>query len=273
MVHELHHFLLVVEHGTLTAAARHAHLSQPALTASIQRLEQAMAARLLERGRSGARVTAAGEALLPHARAALAAVEDGRRAVAEVQGLAAGEVRIGAGATACTYLLPERLAAFRAAHPGIIFRLREGSPEVLLDLLEAGTIDLAVRAGDAGERWTDDHLVLVTAPGVDARRAPFVTFPPGSSTRGLLQRHFPEARVAMELSGIGAIKSHVRAGIGVALVSTHAVARELADGRLVQVPDPRTPVTRTLRLVHRGVDRLPPAAAALRAALLAEGAP
>src|SRR5438067_8459620 len=99
------HFALVAQHGTLTAAARHAHVTQPALTASIQRLEAQMAARLFVRGhgsRARATLTAAGEALLPRARAALAAVDEGRRAVAEVMGLAVGTVRLGAGATVCT---------------------------------------------------------------------------------------------------------------------------------------------------------------------------
>src|SRR5690606_37808151 len=119
MLEPLRHLLLIVEHGTFTAAAREAHLSQPALSASIARLEGEIGATLLDRGRHGATLTAAGEALVPHARAALAAVDDGRAAVAEVTGLRRGEVSIGAGATVATYLLPEPLAAFRRAHPGV----------------------------------------------------------------------------------------------------------------------------------------------------------
>src|SRR6476646_6828458 len=106
MMDELGHFLLVVELGTWTAASRRAHLSQPALTASIHRLEAAFGARLLHRGPSGAVLTAAGQALLPWARQALASVERGRRAVAEVEGLRAGEVHLAAGSTACAVFLP-----------------------------------------------------------------------------------------------------------------------------------------------------------------------
>src|SRR5687768_12187661 len=106
MMEELRHFLLILEHGTFTEAARHAHLSQPALTASIHRLEGELGARLLHRGPGGVSPTVAGEALVPRARAALAAVAEARRAIEEVQGLRAGEVRLGGGATVCTYLLP-----------------------------------------------------------------------------------------------------------------------------------------------------------------------
>src|SRR5262245_18018303 len=101
MLDSLRHFLLIVEHGTFTAAARRAHISQPGLTASVHRLEEHMGARLLQRGRSGAAPTEAGLALLPHARAAVVALDDGMRAVAEICGLERGEVCLGAGATVC----------------------------------------------------------------------------------------------------------------------------------------------------------------------------
>src|SRR3954469_5816811 len=102
MLDELRHFLLVVEHGTFTEAARRSRLTQPALSASIRRLEEHFGARLLHRGRAGAEATAAGEALVPRARAVFAAISEAERAVREIEGLDAGEVRLGAGATVCT---------------------------------------------------------------------------------------------------------------------------------------------------------------------------
>jgi DNA-binding transcriptional LysR family regulator len=268
MIDELEHLLLIVRHGTFTRAARDAHLSQPALTASIQRLEAAFGARLLHRGRAGAELTAAGKALLPRARAAIAAVADGRRAVHEVSGLHAGEVRLGAGATACTYLLPPALAVFRKRHPGVSFLLRETTTAEVLTALADGELDLGVVTVPGGDPWIEDSLILVAAPATDPVGAPFVTFGRGSTTRELLDRYFPSASVVMELGGISAIKGNVRAGIGIALVSRAAVEADLALGRLVEVPHPATPIVRRLYLAHRGEDRLPPAAAALRELLL-----
>ena len=269
MLEELQHFVLAVERGTLTEAARHAHLSQPALTVALQRLEARVGARLLHRGPGGVQLTAAGAAFLPRARASLAAFADGQRAVAEVEGLHAGEVRIGAGATVCTYLLPKELAAFRTAHPGVRFRLRELTPEAAEDALAAGEIDLAIVTSPRGEHWRDDPLVLIAAPDLPRpTEAPFVTFPRGSTTRAALDRHFPEADVVVELGSIAAVKGNVRAGIGIALVGRSAVEVDVELGRLVIVSDPRTPIARRLSLLHRGRDRLPPAAAALRHALL-----
>lgn len=287
MTDRLHHLLLVVEHGTFTAAARAAHLSQPALSASIARLEQDLGARLLDRHARGATPTAAGEALLPHARAALAAVESGRRAVAEVQGLARGRVRIGGGATACTHLLPPVLTAFHAAWPAIDLRVRETYTPAIRAEVAAGSLDLGItQTGGAAhglveEPWVDDPLLLVAAPGlagrlrqVDGQLAPgtpFVTFTAGAALRDLLDQAFPDVEVAIELGSIAAVKGHVRAGLGVALLSARACERDLTAGQLQTVDDRRLPPPRQLVLVHGGVERLSPAARALRSALLATG--
>ncbi|MBV1857910.1 MAG: LysR family transcriptional regulator [Nannocystaceae bacterium] len=278
MFDELRYFVAIVEAGTYRRAAQRLHLTQPALSAAVTRLEATVGARILDRGRRGASVTAAGGALLPHARAALAAVEAGIRAVAEIEGLRDGEVRLAAGATACTYLLPSILSHYRDAHPGIRFLLREASADEALENLHAGDIDIAVTTSADGEPWYTDELILVRAPDFerprDVARAPFVTFGRRSTSRALLDGLFPDADVVMELGSIAAVKGNVRAGIGIALVSRHAVQRDLAQGLLVHVPHRGTPVKRLLSLVHLGVSRLPPAAAALRKLLLsAEGKP
>lgn len=214
---------------------------------------------------------------MPRARAALAAVEDGRRAVAEVMGLNAGSVCLGAGPTACTYLLPRLLAEFRDAHPRVQYFLREAhNPEVWRALiggeLDLGLVPSTSQPPDGGDYEADpclrDEVIVVTAPGTDPATAAWVTFPVGSTTRGLLSRHFPDEEVVMELGSIAAVKGNVRAGIGKCLVSRAAVVRDLEQGLLVEVPDPRTPIARDFVLAHRGAERLPPAAAALGELLL-----
>lgn len=269
MMDDLKHLLLIAERGSFTRAARVAHLTQPALSVSIQRLEQAFGARLLDRGRHGAALTPAGHEVASRARVALAAIEDARRAVAELAGLEKGVVRIGAGATTATYLLPPLLARYRKQHPGVRIVLKELTRAEASDQLERGELDLAVLTGPEGEHWRDDAFVLVAAPGVKLAGAPFLTFPRGTVTRAMLDRHFPEAEIVMELGSIAAIKHHVAEGIGVALISLAAVERDVKQGRLSRLRHPATPIPRELVLCHRGVARLPPAAAALRELLLA----
>ncbi len=268
MIEELRHFLSIVEHGTFTEAAKRSHLSQPALSAAIHRLEEYMGARLLDRGRHGATPTAAGTALLPHAKAALAAIEGGRRRVGEVEGLRVGEVRIGAGATATTYLLPKILSGFRRKYPAIKFLLREGYALDIRAEVLAGELDLGIVSHAGDDFWRDDELILVASPKLKLRGAGYLTFPEGSTTRELLHRHFGAVDIVMELAGIAAVKGNVRVGMGKALISRAAVAADLKSGKLVELPTRKTPIRRKIFLVHRGVARLPPAAAALRLAIL-----
>jgi DNA-binding transcriptional LysR family regulator len=266
------YFALACEERSFTRAARRAHITQPALSAAIARLESELGAEVLRRDRGGVGPTAAGEALLPRALAALAAVEDARRAVAEVRDVKRGRVRIGGGATVCAYYLPPILAAFRSAHPGVKLLVREGTSEGTQASVLAGELDLGVITVPHGEPWRDDELILVAAPETDAKRAPFVTFPPGATVRDALDQHFPEADIVMELSGIASVIEHAAQGLGVALVSRVSVEDALADGALVEVRDARTPLRRPLKIVHRGVDQLSPAASALRKLLLASRA-
>ena len=272
MIDQLRHFLLVAERGTFTEAARRAHLSQPALTASMRRLEELLGARLFDRGRRGAQLTQAGEALLPHARAAVVAVDDGARALRALEGLEGGEVRVGGGSTACTYLLPPVLSAFRRKHPKVALRLRELPEGLALDAFDRGELDLLVAGTSRGDLFRREELVLVGPKGVDASGFPFVTFPVGGATRAELDRVFPGADIVMEVTSISSVKGAVRAGLGVALITRSAVATDLELGRLVEIADPRTPIARPLRLVHRGADRLSAAARELRRMLL-DGAP
>lgn len=281
MLRELEHFVAIASAGTFTAAARRVHLSQPALTASVQRLEQAVGAALLHRGRRGAELTAAGQAFLPRAHAALAAFRDGQRAVAELAGLAAGSVRLGGGATACTYLLPPLLARFRRKRPGIGMVLREGTTSELETAVDAGQLDLAVITVDRRQRFderherfgrfSDDELIVVSAPDLEPPPTAWITFTPGSPTRALLLERVPGAELVMELSSIAAVKGNVRAGLGLALISRAAVASDLAHGTLVEVPQRFTPLRRRLAIYHRGRPRLPPAAAALLELLTSAG--
>jgi DNA-binding transcriptional LysR family regulator len=166
------------------------------------------------------------------------------------------------------YFLPPVLAEFRKAHPKVRLTLREATSDGVLSALEAGTLDLGVTTTDRGDPWFEDELVLVRAPSLDPRGAPFVTFPLGGSTREMLDRHFPGVPIAMEIGSIAAIVAHACEGVGIALVSRHAVQREIAAKKLVRVPSPVTPILRRFHVVHNGLERLPPAGAALRELLL-----
>jgi DNA-binding transcriptional LysR family regulator len=269
MIDLFRYFLLACEERSITKAARRAHVTQPAMSSAMARLEEEMGVSLLHRDRGGVAPTTAGEALIPRAKAALAAVEDARRAVEEVRDLRTGRVRVGGGATVCAYYLPPVLAAYRAQHSSVKLLVREGTSEGTREAILAGELDLGIITVEGGEFWRDDEMILVAAPDTDVKRAPMVTFPKGATIRDAVDRHFPGSEIVMELSGIASVIEHAAQGLGVALVSRVSVEDALSDGTLVEVKDPRTPIVRPLKIMHRGVERLSPAAAALRKLLLA----
>lgn len=167
----LQYFVTVVEEGTVTAAAGRLHVAQPGVSAQLRQLERELGEPLLVRTSRGVTPTAAGRAVLPHARAALAAVRDVRQAVAELTGLVTGRVTIGMAPALATSGLPEQLAEFRVAHSGVEVALTSGTSPELAERVLRGELDLAYLglAGDvpdglAAEVVSEQRMVLVVGP-------------------------------------------------------------------------------------------------------------
>src|SRR5262245_63725912 len=92
---QLSYFVAVADERHFTRAAERVSVAQPAVSAQIRRLERELGEVLFHRDRRGVRPTAAGEAFLPHARAALGAVQRGRDTIASMRGLLSGGLRVG----------------------------------------------------------------------------------------------------------------------------------------------------------------------------------
>lgn len=285
----LRQFIAICEARHMTRAAESLGLTQPALSAMVRRLEQEVGVPLLHRTGKGVEPTEAGKALLTHAKDAVRAADAAVQAVREVAGLQRGSIRIGGGATAITYLLPEVLSRFRHEHPGITFYLREAGSSavaaaILSGELDLGIVTLPISLPGAGDLLTiplvRDELVLIVPDGhplsqahgfrfSDLASEPMVAFEAGSAVRTVIDRAAAAAgislTVVMELRSIESIRRMVAAGVGVALVSRLALGPEeglsCLDG----------PLSRDLAIVRRR-DRMPSdAAAALERALLGAG--
>lgn len=154
-------FVAVAELGSFTAAASAGGYTQSAVSRQIAALEDACGVELFARGSRGVRLTPAGEYLIPHARALLERYADTARALDGLRRLDAGVLRLGAFPTANAALVPRALARFHAGHPGVALRLREGTTERLLPLLESGDLDVAVVSTHKAPALDADDLVHV----------------------------------------------------------------------------------------------------------------
>lgn len=138
----LNAFLVVAEKGSITEAAKVLHISQPALTKGIRRLEDELGVKLFDRVSVGVKLTRYGEILLDHARIM---ENEYRHAVARISELRDGRkasLRIGAGPIWLVSILPPLIARFQVEHPGINISLIGGVIDTLLPELIAGDLDL-----------------------------------------------------------------------------------------------------------------------------------
>jgi LysR family hydrogen peroxide-inducible transcriptional activator len=144
-VRQLEYAVAVAEHRHFGRAARACAISQPALSTQVQLLEDELGVRLFERARRGVLLTAAGEAVLERARAALRALDDVVDA-ARQRGPLAGPLQLGVIPTVAPYLLPRWLPKVRAAWPELRIFLHEDQTARIVERLRRGELDLLLLA-------------------------------------------------------------------------------------------------------------------------------
>ena len=285
---QLEAFVRVARAGNLGPVAAELFLTQPALTARLQRLEREVGGPLFVRSRRGMRLTAAGRAFLPYAERMLETASEGSRLVADLSAAAGGALRIGAPPAISTYLLPRLLRELEAEHPLIELAVRGGHSDEILEMVVRDEVQIALIRELAhpelvAERVFEDELVLVCAS--DHRLAQrgtvsieqvaderFVLFDRTSSFADvaltLFQRARLQPRAFLEMDNTEAAAQMVIRGLGVSLLPRTAIAASLADGSLVELhllgtPQMRRPVAAVYR---RDAELAAPAQAFLRLA-------
>ena len=285
MLPQIEAFLEVARRQNLSRAAEALFVSQPTLTARLQSLEAALGEQLFVRTRRGMRLTEAGDAFLPYAEHAVAALADGRERLSELRRGEAGRLVLGAPPTVSTYTLPALLARFSAAHPGVRLAIKTGTSEEILDMVLHDQVQLGIIRALANQEIETiplftDTLVLIAGPGHRlARSSPgrqarmadlagevLVLFGRSSSYLEFTTATFRQAGVlpgsVLELDNIEAAKKMVERGLGVSLVPASTVAAELASGTLARVElVDAAPVRREIVAVRRR-DAGPPSGAA-----------
>lgn len=247
---QLEYFVAVAEEANFTRAAQRVHVAQPAVSAQIARLERELGQPLLDRARRQVRLTAAGAAVLPYARAALAAVADARGAVEEIAGLVRGSVTV-ATVTAHNVDIPALLAAFHTAHPGVEITLGTADSDRLIDGVRSGDFDVVIASVGADEVPEGLAIEITADEAVDAAVGrgdpwwaagsvtvaaladrPLIALPRGTGLRRRLDEAFAAAgrtpRIAFEATTPHELAALAARGLGVAIVP-RPVARGRAD--------------------------------------------
>ena len=157
---QLESFVTIVKEGSLSAASKRHHLSQPALSQQLQSLELELGESLLRRHPRGVEPTVAGELLLKHARVMLGQMDRLREDFQGRRKLETGHFSFGIIPTLAPYLLPQLLGPFRKAHPGIMVSVKESRTEQLISMVAEGEIEFAILSGAAASERRHSSLQL-----------------------------------------------------------------------------------------------------------------
>ncbi|MHA0287201.1 LysR substrate-binding domain-containing protein [Mycobacterium sp. C3-094] len=168
---QLEYLVAVVEEGSFTRAAQRERVAQPAVSAQIRRLERMVGQQLLNRSNREVRLTEAGLALLPHARAALAAVRAAQHAVDEVAHIVRGSVAIGT-VTLHPVDIPALMADFHRDHPQVELTLLTDNSDALLDKLADGRLDVAIVSIPADDAPVGLDCAVITDEIIEPAVAP-----------------------------------------------------------------------------------------------------
>ena len=274
-------FIAVARAGSFTRAAELLDLRQPTVSQQVQVLERGLRVQLFERLGRSVQPTAAGAALLPYAERMLELVDEAQTATREAAGLSARTLRLGAGNTLATYVLPDLLARLRWERPDVIVQITVGNTDQLLDAVLDTRVELAlVGSPVADERleirpFLQDELVAIAAPEGpwtgkksvpldELRKETLLMRESGSalqaSVAALLREHDVRPEHTITLGNLEAIKRSVEAGLGVAIVPEIAVRREVQDGMLCALVLPDVREERSFNYVFRRGRILSPAA-------------
>jgi DNA-binding transcriptional LysR family regulator len=301
-LNQLRSFLAVAESGSVRAAAEDLVVTQAAVSASIAALQKSLGVALVTPDGRGLRLTDAGASYARYARRILGLLDEAGRAAAAAADPERGELRIAAVTTAAEQIVPGILGGFRLRHPQTGVRLEAGNRDRVRSLLDRHQVDL-VLTGRPEPAWDvvvhavrAHELVVVAAPELSAAartgegagaaagaesgwllpwlaRQTWLLREPGSGTRASTDALLADLDITpltlMVASNV-AIRESAQVALGVTLLSRDAVAAELAEGKLAEIPVPGTPLHRDWYLIARP-GPLPPAATRLVAHALHAG--
>ncbi len=264
-------FLLVAEEGSFSLAAERLHLTQPAVSKRIALLEQGLGSALFDRIGRHTSLTEAGQALLPHARAITQQLLGAERAVRDLSGEVAGELRLATSHHIGLHRLPPVLSAFSKAHPGAHIDIEFTDSEQAYDLIMQGRSELAVvtlapEVDDsvvARPVWRDPLVFMCAAEHPlasdpehcslsDLALHPAILPGLNTYTGQIVKRLFAEHRLALRVSMATNYLETIRMMAAVGLGWTVLPATMLSD-ELHALPVQGIALERSLGLVyHRG---------------------
>jgi DNA-binding transcriptional LysR family regulator len=254
--HKLKVFCTVAETKSFSKTSEIIHLTQPAVSLQIQALEEKYETKLFDRSSSTVTLTPAGEILYKYAKEILTLYISAEKAIGKQIGLVKGSLSIGAGSNIGNFILPTLITEFKRIHPKIKIYLLVNNSKRVIELLNAGNIDLGLVEGDVSrqkmvvKKLLSDELLLIVSPEhhwakkkevsiSELSKEPFILREPGSGTRQMIEKFLArhgitlhDLKISTILGSTEAIKDAVENGLGISIISRWAVRKENRYGTL-----------------------------------------
>jgi DNA-binding transcriptional LysR family regulator len=287
---QLRLFLALAETGSVSAAARATHVSQPTASMQLKEIAGAVGLPLYEIVGRTLYLTDAGRELADTARAISQAWEAFEQRIDAAKGLARGKLHVAVVSTA-KYFMPRLIGSFCAQHPAIDVALEILNRDGVVQRLRENRDDLYIMSMPPRDMDLDDRVfmpnpIVVVAPVDDpllrrrrvrlealAERR-FILREKGSGTRMAVDRHFREQRfrpdVRLELGSTEAVKESVAGGLGIGVLSKHALHGHQKENGVGILEVEGFPLASAWHVVHPAGKRLSPLAQAFKQHVLDE---
>ena len=267
--------IFLVEERSFSRAAKRMLLTQPALTKNIRHVEDCLGVKVVNRSSAGVSLTPEGKILYNAAQRMVKLRKEAGEKIQKLHEKTGGDIYIGASTIPATYILPHAMSAFKKNHSDIRISIKTEDSEEVLNMV----LDKEVEIGCIGKEplnrkltaqpiW-NDRLILVVPRrhqwikkgSIDISELllePFVLREKGSATRDVFESYLKDntvislsqLNVCGELGSSEAIKEAVIAGLGVSVISIHAVRRELASRLLYEIPINACRIERKFYLIY-----------------------
>lgn len=271
--------IAVAENSSFTRASQQLYVAQSAISRKIKMLEEELGEPIFKRVNKKIYVTPAGETLLRYARRIFLDMRNAKLEISEIAHLERGQLRVGAGMLACTYIIPPVLEKFKALHPRIDLEVITAPTDALLsklndNLIELGVFTLPIKHTDLQVvPLITEEMVVVSSPRhpvlsqktkIDAEELqnyPLILFPKEARTRNVLDAFFHDIgiapRIVMEAENVALIKPLVKIDLGISIIPLRSVAEELQRGELHCVKIRNHRLTRQVGLVYHKSEYIP----------------
>lgn len=253
-LHHLEIFNTIAEHSSYKKASEILHISQPALSIQIKKLENQTSLKLFYKAGNKTYLTESGLKLYGYTKRIFSIVDEMERNISTLSEFIGGTINLGGSNTPGTYILPSVIGEMKKLYPSVTINLHIANTSEIMTLVENGTLDVAVNGGNCNynnyisvEKLFDDRLAIIASPDnplfhkksitlKDLSEENFIVHEKTSQLYTCYKSFIDEfnlpKNVSMFLGSIDAIKHAVSANLGISIMPYYAVKFEVEKGRL-----------------------------------------